>query len=725
MSLRLDYERYQRRRKRRAAASNQRLDIQGLRMVAVLTVFANHLWGVPHGGFIGVDVFFVISGFLITGNLLRSAEKTGTVSFRQFYWNRVRRIVPAATVVLLLTVAAAYLVFLPFRAREVGIDATWALVFLSNWWFSYQQTDYFRAAVDIVSPIQHYWSLSIEEQFYFVWPALIFVISAVVLRKAWTHHHRMLGAAAVMAGIVALSLGWALFESMTDPAAAYFNTFARVWELGVGALLACSVGALARIPTAIRPALSWAGLACIAVSLFLISDGSAGFPAPWALLPVAGAALVVAAGVGGEPDYQAFLRHPISGYIGDISYSLYLVHWPVIVILASLMDPGLGFSACVVALAFSLAIASYHFVENPLRRADWAKARSGVKAVLSRRYETQKSSQYAAVGALVLLAVAAVIYVQRPQAFEAPAAPPAIAVAETVDPSVPEYGPETTALQGQIVEALKATEWPPLNPSMESALISDTGVPTDFTGCGTIRVDPTDTQRCTWGDPSATTQVVVVGDSIARAYGFALRELALQSGGTVQVHLAAVGGCQFTEAEIVNDDAAVSNACPELKQRIVDFINTTKPDVVMIANLYSKNKPLVGGGTMMSGDWADSMRRIIEKFRASIGQVVLLSAPPADKNIQECYGQRASLPANCISQVNEAWRFNADEERDVAEVIGAAWIDSRPWFCAEQTYCPSFIGSTPVKSDLFHITFSYGQKLHPVMRESFQAAKVF
>jgi peptidoglycan/LPS O-acetylase OafA/YrhL len=218
-------------------------------MVAVLTVFANHLWGWPSGGFVGVDVFFVISGFLITGNLLRDAELRGTVSFRKFYWNRVRRIVPAATVVLVLTYLAATLVFLPFRSHQVGIDALFAFVFLSNWWFAYQGTDYFRAAENSVSPLQHYWSLSIEEQFYFVWPALIFLISLIILRKGWSHAHRMRIAGIVMGAVIVASLGWALYETATSPAWAYFNTFARVWELGVGALLACAVGLFARIPS--------------------------------------------------------------------------------------------------------------------------------------------------------------------------------------------------------------------------------------------------------------------------------------------------------------------------------------------------------------------------------------------------------------------------------------------------------------------------------------------
>jgi peptidoglycan/LPS O-acetylase OafA/YrhL len=287
------------------------LDIQGLRMVAVITVLANHLWGWPHGGFVGVDVFFVISGFLITGNLLRGAERTGNVSFKSFYWSRIRRIVPAATVVLIVTFVASTLVFLPFRAEQVGIDALVAFVFMSNWWFAANQTDYF-AGGDAVSPVQHFWSLSVEEQFYFVWPALIFLIGLVVAKKAWTHDRRMRLAGAVMGATVAASLGWALYETATAPTWAYFNTFSRVWELGAGALLATAVGALARIPLKARPWLSWAGLSTITASVFFIDEQSVGFPAPWAMLPVAGAAMVIAAGVKGEPARQWLLRNPVS-----------------------------------------------------------------------------------------------------------------------------------------------------------------------------------------------------------------------------------------------------------------------------------------------------------------------------------------------------------------------------------------------------------------------------
>ena len=718
------YQRSSRRRYRRAAQKHQRLDIQGLRMVAVLTVFADHLCGWPRGGFVGVDVFFVISGFLITGNLLRTAETTGQVSFRKFYWNRIRRIVPAATLVLILVCGAAVLVFLPFRAREVGVDALFAFFFASNWWFSYNNTDYFRAAADTVSPVQHYWSLSIEEQFYFVWPALIFLISVLVLRKAWTHQRRMVLAGAVMGVIVAGSLGWALLETATFPTAAYFNTFSRVWELGVGALLASAIGMLARIPARARPFLSWAGLGLIAASLYFIGADSPAFPAPWALLPVAGAALVIAAGVGVEPRFQAFLRNAASTYIGDISYSLYLVHWPVIVFAGALMDPSPYYYLTVVALAFGLAIASYHFVENPLRRADTTKLRAAIQSIRARVFLPEKRTQYAAVATSCLLLIATVSYVVRPDALVTPTAPPAVAAANEVGPIAPtrKLGPLQAALQNEINTALQAKAWPELQPPM-ATVVETSSVDPAIRPCVTD-TSTVDVAECTYGSPSAPTRIILAGDSEGDSYAGPLRQIALNSGGQVQLLKMSMSGCAFT-AEMVSRGANTPANCQARNQHVIDTINTLKPNIVIVANLYRLS--VVAGGSakrMSPNDWSTSMRHIIDKFRASAGKIVFLSGPPGEVNIKECFAKRSNVPAECIGRVDQEWADMANVERQLANSIDGKWIDSRPWFCSVAEQCPSFAAGTPTKSDEFHLAPTYGTRIYPVIAESLKVAGV-
>ncbi|WP_178361001.1 acyltransferase family protein [Mycolicibacterium hippocampi] len=420
MTTALDrYRETSERRRRRAERANIRLDIQGLRAVAILAVLAYHLWGVPQGGFVGIDVFFVISGFLVTDSLLRHTEQTGRVDFRDFYWNRVRRIVPAATIVLILTWAVSVYVLPPPGAREVGVDAVFAFFFIANWHFAAGDTSYLTAA-EAVSPVQHYWALAVEEQFYLVWPALIFVATLVAVRKAWSSGRWMLLTGAVMGVVVGASLGWALYQSATSPSWAFFSTLTRVWELGIGAMLATAVGVLATMPDILRPVLSWVGLGLVGAGMVLI-DGTAGFPAPWALLPVAGAAMVIAAGVGTEPKFQVLLRNRVSTYVGDLAYSLYLMHWPVIIFLTALMATSVNFYVCVLALTFGLAIASYHFVENPLRFASREAIRDARHAMRHGLFETQRSTKVAVVASLGLLAVALISYAMRPDAFEPPA----------------------------------------------------------------------------------------------------------------------------------------------------------------------------------------------------------------------------------------------------------------------------------------------------------------
>ncbi len=394
--------------------------MQGLRAIAVLGVFAHFLIGWPRGGFVGIDIFFVIAGFFVTESLLRTAADSGTQSPRAFYVGRLRRIVPAATAVLILTVAASAVV-VPERLSTIGVDALFAFFFVANWHFAGAGIDA-ASTTDSASPLLHYWPLAVEEQFFILWPVLILGITAIAVRKAWTEQRWRARIAVAVGVLVVASLTWAAIETASSPASAYLDTFARVWELGVGALLALAVGTLSRIPDPIRPILSWAGLTLIGTA-FVVVDGASGFPVPWALLPVAGAALVIAAGVGREPELQGFLRNRVSTYLGDISFALYLVHWPVIVLLAAVMERSVFYYASVVTLAFGLALALHHFVENPARDASLQSFRQARDDRRHGLHHTELSTKIAGVGALILITFSVISYAMSPEAIVDPRGP--------------------------------------------------------------------------------------------------------------------------------------------------------------------------------------------------------------------------------------------------------------------------------------------------------------
>ncbi len=349
----------------------RRPDIQGLRAVAVLLVVLGHAH-VPllAGGYVGVDVFFVISGFLITGWLLRRATETRRVPFGEFYGARARRILPAATLTLVATAVACTYLLNYVRAAAALRDEAWAAVFAANIHFSQVNANYF-AADDPPSPIQHFWTLAVEEQFYLLWPLLLAGLMLVSGRRgAGRGPPRTRGLTVLVAAGVVASLVWSIHVTSSDPQAAYFSATARAWELGIGALVAVALADIARIPVWIRALATWAGLAGILVAA-VAYDGGTAFPGYAALLPVLSAALIIAGGVHAAPRHGVRVlldRRPMR-LVGDLSYSLYLWHWPVLVIALGYVGHDLPLAAnlALIGGAFLLSLATYSLFENPLR----------------------------------------------------------------------------------------------------------------------------------------------------------------------------------------------------------------------------------------------------------------------------------------------------------------------------------------------------------------------
>ena len=353
-----------------------RTDIQGLRAIAVLLVLVFHVWpSAMTGGYVGVDVFFVISGFLITGLLVREFERSETISLRLFYARRIRRLLPAASATL-LAIAIATTVWLPQAMwSDIGKEILASGFYVQNLLLVVRSVDYL-ALEEAASPVQHYWSLSIEEQFYVLWPMVMLAAGWIARRRGISVRKAF---AVSLAAITVLSFAWGVYKSFTDPAPGYFLTSTRLWELGVGGLLSLyrgNAGGGLRSSSA-----AWLGIGAIAFSGVFYTTGLP-FPGYEALLPTLGtAALIFAAAPATSVAGRLISMRPMR-YFGDISYSLYLWHWPVVVFYPYATGGEIANFAdvtTVVALSIGLAHVSKYHIEDRFRHSSEARREAVVR----------------------------------------------------------------------------------------------------------------------------------------------------------------------------------------------------------------------------------------------------------------------------------------------------------------------------------------------------------
>ncbi|MEZ0107799.1 peptidoglycan/LPS O-acetylase OafA/YrhL [Catenulispora sp. EB89] len=339
-----------------------RPDIEGLRAVAVMAVLGFHA-AVPGmaGGYVGVDVFFVVSGFLITGQVMRRRE----FSLVEFYARRARRILPAACVVLLFTAVATWLWLPPLRQQDVAFDLLTAALNGGNWRFVADQTNYL-AASRAPSPLLHYWSLGVEEQFYVVWAPLVLVAMLAARKRSRSVRGFVLGEILVLsAASFALSLHW----TRTSAPLAYMGSPSRAWEFGAGAILAVAIDGRTLGYGRARSAIGGAGMALV-VAATVSFGAKTPYPGTAALLPVVGTVLILLAGAGEYPRFStpAFLAAKAPRAIGRLSFALYLWHWPILVLAqARWGDLPWELAAALAAASAIPAYATMRLVEQPLR----------------------------------------------------------------------------------------------------------------------------------------------------------------------------------------------------------------------------------------------------------------------------------------------------------------------------------------------------------------------
>jgi len=700
-------------RPRQATSTAVRADIQGLRALAVVAVILDHLRGWPSGGFVGVDVFFVISGFLITGLLLREHERTGHISFTNFYRRRIKRIIPAATLVLVVSVAMSLLLFNRARFDQTFWDAIWAFFFTANWHFAAVGTDYFQADGP-VSPFQHYWSLSVEEQFYFVWPWLMLGV-LLLAAKAGVNRRRLV-TGIVMGLIIGASLIWAMLETQTNSTVAYFSTLTRAWELGVGALIAITAPWWSKLPALARPVLGWVGLLGIIISVFVIDD-TMPFPAPWALLPVMATALVIGAGVGAEQQKYLYpLTNRVSRYLGDISYSLYLWHFPVIIFAASLgRTSSPVISVIIVAAVLVVSVLAYNLVELPLHKSPWLGGSHRRTDWHQWRLEYGPSLKRNGLVSLAAVAVGIIFIAILPSLRPSP--PPVAAVPFASPSSADSLMPQADAVRATLAAALAAESWPEFNPPIEN--LADQRVP-QWTENGCLNVTTRNFDLCRYGATAPVHTAVVLGDSVATSWlpaiisaleplGYSVQALTKESCPVAQTEVFAPKGSRevFAECTTHNDWA---------HQRVQEL----DPDLILLSDSFLSIKRLVSENTGQAADaeWTAAYAAALATLPARAVKVSMMT-PPGAQNLQSCYTP-LSRPNDCIRTIQDQWQILRHAEQSAATAAGTTFIDTQSWFCIGDR-CPAFAGTSAVYADSGHLTKTYSESIGGVLQEKLQS----
>ncbi|GAA4164446.1 acyltransferase family protein [Gryllotalpicola daejeonensis] len=644
-----------------------RWDIQGLRALAVGAVVMDHA-GVPGvgGGYVGVDIFFVVSGFLITGQLARRLGDTGRVGFADFYARRARRILPASLAVLVLTALGVLLCVPPTLRSRAMTDAAAVAVYAPNYVFAARGTDYLANTTPSV--FQHYWSLGVEEQFYLLWPALLGV--------SWFVLRRRRGAVAGVLGVLAAaSFAAGLVLTRTNQPWAFFALWPRAWELAAGGLLALAAPAVARLlPPWVARLLGWAGLAGIVAACTLFTADTV-FPGAAALLPVMSAAAVIAAGgVSVRGSVGALLSLKPLVFLGTISYSLYLVHWP----LEQLPQAAVGYEnplplsvkVALALLAVPLAWLMYRLLENPVRHAR-VLAEAG-----------PRRSLLAALGGSGVLAAAS-----------------AIAIIMTANP--PLHTGRAVADQTPTAP-VKATGFVPKNlkPSLAAAPNDNPSLYAD--GCeldfSTSRPKP-----CSFGPDDAPT-VVLWGDSAAAQWAPGLQQAVVSSGDRLVTQTKS--GCASTLITHVRDGGPYPS-CDAWRKKVLEQLNADPPAVIVLADYANEELPK---GRDAEKTWADGLADTISRLPAQSRVLLLADSPDFGTSPIECLSQHVDDADACARSAAKAlsspgrvaaYRAAASTRADI--------VDLTQYFCADT--CPAIVGDTLVYRDSHHLTASYASKL--------------
>ncbi|WP_443197920.1 acyltransferase family protein [Pseudarthrobacter sp. CCNWLW247] len=660
-----------------------RPEVQGLRALAVLMVVTYHVWLGRVSG--GVDIFLLISAFLLTLSFVRKVEAGKPLNLIRHWLHLFKRLLPAAVVVLLGILAGTWLI-LP-QSRWPGVlDQAWAsLLYRQNWLLADTAVDYYAQDHSGASPLLHFWSLSIQGQVFILWP-LVFAGSALVwrwLRRRTNASYRLVLVAAFSAIFLA-SLAYSVEQTATNQAYAYFDTRTRLWEFALGSLLAL-VLPYAKPGKALRVVLGWTGLAAM-VSCGLVLTVDRSFPGFIALWPTLAAAAIIVAGQSGSRfGVDRLLSWKPLVALGDNSYALYLWHWPVLVLALAatgIEKPGLGQGLAVVAASIVLAVLTTRFVEKPLREWHWPQKRSWRTAVV-------------VAACCGMLAGPVAVWQTTLTAEEAAAA----AQPRELTPGAASLAPENAGKptpEARIIPAPAAMkdEWADID-----GLCTDANVPSDPLLSGCLQNTKPET---------VTKKIVVLGDSHAQQYMAALGPIAKERGWEVVTLLK--GNCRFGAESPERDEE-----CNAFNRASAAYVMEHRPDAVFtVASLTHAEAPFE---TEVPG-YLDGIRPFTQ---AGMDVVGVRDNPRFHINMPECVQKHGPDAPECNAPLNESLAESSPLDRYRGQVDGLHLMDLSDFICAGGT-CPAVVGNVYVYKDDNHLTKTYVQSMIPMFEERLLAA---
>ena len=691
-----------------------RPDIEGLRGVAVALVVLFHsgLIAIP-GGFVGVDVFFVISGFLITGLLVRERTRTGRISLPAFYARRVRRLLPAGMVALAVTLVASFAILSPLDVPHVAEDGAAAALSVGNIRFALEAGDYF-ASVEAPSPFLHFWSLGVEEQFYLLWPALILVAAAA------SRSRPRLGAGTALVGVVAVSFVANLI--LVDSAVNwdFYSLPTRAWQLGLGGLLALAADGLDQIPWPVRAIAGWAGLLAVVASGFLLS-GALPYPGGLALAPTLGAGALILSGLT-KAGPGALLALPPVRFLGRISYSLYLWHWPTLVLPAAgdWVLPGWA-PAALVALSVALAWASWRFIEEPFRAGFPSLSRRPLRTILAGATAvalvvsmagglsaaTTGSGRGSTATAVRPADEDPPLDIESPDwlASDPPAATASPEPLGSASPASPVPSPTPGPSPSAAPEPTPVIRLPAdVRPPLAAARFDEERLRAD--GCLAFeRV--TRPPSCRYGDLAGVFTVALVGDSHAAQWFPALERIAKARHWEVLTFVKVA--CPFLDMRVSN--LALKREyreCADWNEAVIARLGSVEPDLTLISMSRFAIHPVLSRDASVAAQ-GSALARLVEQVPGRVALIV--DTPEAGHDVPSCLARHASDVRACAIPRSTAVSGSLGRlERAAASATDAGLVDLTARTCRGDP-CPVVVDGRIVFRDSRHLTATFSRWL--------------